>query len=434
MINKYVNARRIKIFTQYSILLLILTACLLGQQTLIYAGRLLNPGNGKVLENVEILIEGNTIINIGKGLKYDRSAQIINLKKETVLPGLIDSHTHICLTPDYSTKPPVLYKTNSYRALEGLAAAQKALLAGFTTLRDVDNEGADMADIAVRDAIKEGLFMGPRLIVSGWAISITSGHMNLTGLRPAIDKEVQQYAIMADNKDAMIAAIRNQNKTGVDFIKIYSTGTLRHINRDNYEALPQYDQEEVEYMVKEASRWGMDVATHAYGGKGAYDAVAGGVRSIEHGMFLDEKTLNLMVRKGTFWCPTMTVYLPEEGMNSEDKIFHEEIARRHRETFKKALKKGVKIAFGTDIGAMPHGDGWTELETMVNYGMTPVEALNSATEIGAELIRMEDKLGRIVPGYLADIIAVKGKPDKNIRAMQNVSFVMVNGDVVKHSK
>ena len=235
--------------------LLLTTFAVQGQQILIRAGRLIDTNQKTVKKNVDILVEGNRIIKVGKNLESD-SASILDLSNKTVLPGLIDGHTHICLTPDYSSNPPVLYKTNTYRTMEAFKAAKQILMSGFTTIRDVDNEGADMADIAARHAINEGLFFGPRIFVSGCAISITGGHMNLTGLRPSINKKVEQLAIIADNADDMVAAIRDQRKAGVDFIKIYATGALRHIDRETMKPLSQLSTEEVEVMVNEARRWG----------------------------------------------------------------------------------------------------------------------------------------------------------------------------------
>ena len=411
--------------------LLLTTFAVQGQQILIRTGRLIDTNQKIVKKNIDILVEGNRIIKVGKNLK-SASASIIDLSDKTVLPGLIDGHTHICLTPDYSSNSPVLYKTNTYRTMEAFKAAKQILMAGFTTIRDVDNEGADMADIAVRDAINEGMFFGPRIFVSGWAISITGGHMNLTGLRPSIDKKVEQLAIIADNPDDMVAAIRDQRKAGVDFIKIYATGTLRHINRETMEPLSQLNTEEVEVMVNEARRWGMDVAAHAYGGTGAYHAVEGGVHSLEHGMFLDDKILDLMVKNGTFWCPTMTVYLPDEGASEADIRFRNRIVAEHKKSFQRAMNKGVNIAFGTDIGSMPHGEGWREMERIVNYGMLPMDVIHSATVMGAKLLRKNDELGQIKEGYFADIIAVDGNPDENIEAFRSIGFVMVNGNVAKN--
>ncbi len=398
---------------------------------LIRAGRLVDVDAMSVRENVEIVIEGARIREVGRALDVPRGAEIIDLKDRTVLPGLIDSHTHICLTPDYEERSPVLYKTHPYRALEALDAARRALMAGFTTLRDLDNEGADMADIAVRDAIRAGLFVGPRLHVSGWAVSITGGHMNLTGLRPEVDRRLDQLAIMADSPAAMVRAIRDQVKSGVDFIKIYATGPTSGIDRETLEPLTQLSLEEVRLMVDEASRWGVDVAAHAYGGAGAANAVAGGARSLEHGMLLDDRTLDLMVEKGTFWSPTMTVYLPREGDEPSEIAFLNRIVERHRMTFRRAMDRGVRIAFGTDAGSIPHGEGWREMERMAAYGMPPLEILRSATLTGAALLRKDRELGRIAPGFLADIIAVEGRPDDDIAAMRRVSFVMLNGRVVK---
>ncbi len=399
--------------------------------TLIRAGRLVDPSDGSVRTGVDLLVEGDRISRVGPNLTAPRGAAEIDLRGLTVLPGLIDSHAHVCLTPDYQEVNPVLHKTSAYRALEGLRGARDNLMAGFTTLRDLDNEGADMADVAVRDAIRSGLFEGPRLVVSGWAISITGGHMNLTGLRPEVDRRLEQLAIMADSRDAAVAAIRDQIKAGVDFIKIYATGTTRHIDRETLEPLAQYSEEEIRAMVEEAARWGKDVAAHAYGGRGAWNAVAAGVRSLEHGMFLDDPTLDLMVEEGTYWCPTMSVYVPDEDTKPEDRPLFERIVERHRDTFARAMAKGVKIAFGTDVGSIPHGEGWKELQRMADYGMSPMEVLRSATITGAELLRMEKELGRPAPGYLADLIAVEGRPDQDISALRDVPFVMVGGKVVK---
>lgn len=404
---------------------------LAADRTVIHAGRLLDPADGSIKVHIDILVEGDRVRKVGPTLAVPAGAAEIDLGEMTVLPGLIDSHTHICLTPDYTTLNPVLHKTNPFRALEALHGARADLMAGFTTLRDLDNEGADMADVAVRDAVNAGLFAGPRLEVAGWALSITGGHMNLTGLRPSVDRKLEQLAIMADSRDAAVAAIRDQVKAGVDIIKVYATGTMRHIDRETLHVLSQYSEDELRAMVEEAARWGKDVAAHAYGGEGARNAVAAGVRSLEHGMFLDDATLDLMVEKGTYWSPTMRVYFPREETSPGDLPFYNRVVAAHRDTFVRAMKKGVRIAFGTDVGSIPHGSGADELELMAEYGMAPMDVIRSATITGAELIHREDELGRVAEGFLADIIAVPGRPDREIGALREVRFVMIGGRVVK---
>ena len=407
-------------------LLAIATAA--SETTVIRAGRLVDVEAGRVLDDVVIEVEGARVTSVAPAAEVPAGA--IDLSGYTVLPGLIDSHTHVCLSPEDSTRSPVLYKNDPYRTLRAMASAQRDLMAGFTTLRDLDNEGADLCDVAVRDAVAEGVFDGPELIVAGWAISITGGHMNLSGLKPSVDRKLDQLAIMADDPAAMVRAIRDQRKTGVDLIKIYATGTLRHVNRATLESLSQLSEGEVRLMVDEAARWGMDVSAHAYGGEGAYNAVAGGVRSLEHGMFLDDRTLDLMVERGTFWSPTLSVYFPDEGDDPEQRAFLDRVVASHEDTFGRAVKKGVKIAFGTDVGSLPHGEGWRELKLMGEYGMPAMDVIRSATLRGAELLRRDD-LGRVGAGARADIVAVKGHPEQDLTALRDVVFVMKGGKVVR---
>lgn len=397
----------------------------------IRAGRLIDVEAGRVLQDVVITVENGRIIQVTTDASAASDA--IDLTDYTVLPGLIDSHTHVCLSPEDSGRSPVLYKNDPYRTLRAMAAARRDLMAGFTTLRDLDNEGADLCDVAVRDAIAEGVFEGPELIVAGWAISITGGHMNLFGLKPAVDRKLDQLAIMADDPAAMVRAIREQRKAGVDLIKIYATGTLRHVDRTTLESLSQLSEQEVRLMVEEAARWGMPVSAHAYGGEGAYNAVAGGVRSLEHGMFLDDRTLDLMVERGTFWSPTLSVYFPAEDDEPEQRAFLERVVASHRDTFGRAVNKGVKIAFGTDIGSLPHGEGWRELVLMGEYGMPAMEVIRSATLTGAELLGRGD-LGRLAAGARANIVAVKGRPEENLAALREVVFVMSGGKVVRDDR
>jgi imidazolonepropionase-like amidohydrolase len=323
--------------------------------------------------------------------------------------------------------PPVVTKSQAYRTVQGVAAARKDLEAGFTTLRDVDSEGAGFADVAIRDAINRGIVPGPRLLVSTLALTITAGHMNHAGLNP--DIYIPEPATLTDSRDAMIAEVRREVKYGADWIKLYATGTLRHVDPVTLEPLSQVSLEDVKAIVDEARRWRRDVAAHAYGGEGAKNAIRGGVRSIEHGMMLDDEALKLMVEHGTYWCPTLSVYIPEH--EEENTELRRKIIASHKTVFQKAMKMGVYITFGTDVGAYEHGTSAREFVRMVEYGMKPIDAIRSATVRASELLRMEHQIGTIAPGKFADVIAVEGNPLDDIKALQRVAFVMKAGQVYK---
>jgi imidazolonepropionase-like amidohydrolase len=393
--------------------------------TLIRAARMLDPVAGRIVPNASVVVVGDRIQSIGG--TAPAGATVIDLGDVTLLPGLIDAHTHNLLEPEDEVTPPILTKSQAYRAIEGVSAARKNLEAGFTTMRDLDSEGAGFADVALRDAINKGVVPGPRLLVATYALTITGGHMNNTGMNP--DIMIPEPATLVDSRNAMIAEIRREVKYGADWIKLYATGTLRHVNRETLEPLSQVSLDEVKAVVAEAARWRRDVAAHAYGGVGARNAIEGGVRSIEHGWILDDDALKLMVQKGTYWCPTLSVFRPEAGLDKPDD-FSRRVVESHKRTFQAAMKAGVKIVFGTDVGGFPHGTGTREFTYMVEYGMTPLEAIRSATTRAAELLRMERQIGSLAPGNYADLVAVEGDPLQNIEAIKNVRFVMKGGDVV----
>jgi imidazolonepropionase-like amidohydrolase len=396
--------------------------------TAIRAGQLLNPVDGSLTRNAVILIRNDRIEQVGANTPIPAGTRVIDLSAYTVLPGLIDSHTHILLQPeDEVGTPPVITKSQAFRTVQGVAAAKKDLEAGFTTLRDLDSEGAGFADVAIRDAINKGIVPGPRLFVSTLAITITGGHMNNAGLNP--DIAVPEPAALADSRDAMVAEVRRQVKYGADWIKLYATGTLRHVDAASLDSLSQVSLEDVQAVVGEAKRWHRDVSAHAYGGDGAKNAIRGGVRSIEHGMMLDDEALKLMVERGTFWCPTLSTYIPATA--EDDTELQRRIVASHKEVFKKAMRMGVKITFGTDVGAYEHGTSAKEFVRMVDYGMKPIDAIRSATIRGSELLRMESQIGTIEPGKFADMIAVKGNPLEDIGALGHVTFVMKAGKVYK---
>jgi imidazolonepropionase-like amidohydrolase len=396
--------------------------------TAIRCGRLINPVDGSLTRDAVIIVRGERIEAVGENLKVPDGAKVIDLSNYTVLPGLIDAHTHILLQPeDERGAPPVVTKSQAFRTVQGVAAAKKDLEAGFTTMRDVDSEGAGFADVAIRDAINQGIIPGPRLLVSTYALTITGGHMNNTGLNP--DIAIPEPATLTDSRDAMIAEVRREVKYGADWIKLYATGTLRHVDPVTLEPLSQVSLEDVKAIVAEAARWRRDVAAHAYGGEGANNAIRGGVRSLEHGMLMSDDTLRLMVEHGTFWCPTLSVYIPES--REDDTEVRRRIVAHHKEVFQKAMKMGVKICFGTDVGAFEHGTSTREFLRMVEYGMKPIDAIRSATTRAAELLRMDKQIGSVEAGKLADVIAVEGNPLEDIRAISRVVFVMKGGKVFK---
>jgi imidazolonepropionase-like amidohydrolase len=396
--------------------------------TAIRCGQLLNPVDGSMTRNALIVVSGERIEQVGSNAKVPEGARLIDLSTYTVLPGLIDSHTHVLLQPeDERGPPPVITKSQAFRTVQGIAAARKDLEAGFTTLRDLDSEGAGFADVAIRDAINGGIIPGPRLFVSTLALTITGGHMNNAGLNP--DIQIPEPASLVDSREAMVAEVRRQVKYGADWIKLYATGTLRHVDSSTLEPLGQVSLEDVKAIVAEAKRWHRDVAAHAYGGEGAKNAIRGGVRSLEHGMMLDDEVLKLMVEQGTYWSPTLSVYFPEH--QEDDTEMRRRMIASHKAAFQKAMRGGVKIVFGTDVGAFEHGTSAREFARMVEYGMKPVDAIRSATVRGAELLRLERDIGTIEAGKFADVIAVEGNPLEDIGALGRVAFVMKAGQVYK---
>lgn len=396
--------------------------------TALRAAAMVDVRSGTLVEDAVILIRGNRIEAVGSGLAVPGDADVVDLGDRVLLPGLIDAHTHVTITPDYSEVNPILFKSVPYRTVEAVAAVRKALMAGFTTIRDIDSEGADWADVAVRDGIEDGLVPGPRMQVATLAISITGGYMN-NDVAPGID--VPQFGSLADSPAEIVRTLREQVKHGTDWIKLYATGTTRHIDLDNMEPLPQFTDDDIQLVVDEAARFGKPVAAHAYGGPAALAAVEAGVRSIEHGMMMSDETLDLMVERGTFWVPTINVYFPSDP-DAELTDRQKAITDSHRRVFGRAVEKGVRIAYGTDVGALPHGESAVDFEKMVEYGMTPTQALQSATVVAAELMQWEDSVGSLEEGKFADIIAVSGNPLDDIDALWNVDFVMKDGVVYKN--
>ncbi len=397
----------------------------------IRAGRLVDVTNGRVLTDQVILVRGERIEAVGAAgsIAVPGDAKVIDLSAYTVLPGLIDTHTHITGDP---TLPPFFgYGMSVPRiALKGAAYAQRTLLAGVTTIRDVGAVG--YSDVAVRDAINEGEMPGPRILASGPALGITGGHCDDNMLAPEFDHSAEG---VADGISGVRHAVRRNVKYGVDVIKFCGTGGV--FSKGDTPGAQQYTFEEMQALIDEAHMAGRKVAVHAHGASGIKAAIRAGVDTVEHASLIDDEGLQLAKKAGIYL--SMDIYNsdytqtegPKRGELEEFLRKDREIADAQRENFRKAVKLGVKLTFGTDAGVYPHGDNPKQLAYMVRYGMTPMQAIQAATRNGADALGLKDKTGALATGLAADIIAVKRDPLADIRALEQVDFVMKGGRVYK---
>lgn len=404
------------------------------QVTYVRAGKLLDVRTGKLLADQIIVIRGDKIERVAAAndVQIPSDAKVIDLSRATVIPGLIDAHTHIFLTGEDNGRydEQLLKESWQYRTIEATLNAKRDLEAGFTSMRDLETEGAMYSDVDVRDAINRGLIQGPRLQVATRAISTTGGYP-LEGYSPEV--LVPSGVQNADGPSEARKAVREQIKFGADVIKIYGTHKFRFTSDGKMVSQPTFTLEEVRAIVDEAHREGEKVACHAYGGEGLHNCIEGGVDSIEHGLDLDDAAIHEMVVKGTWLVPTLYVYegdtRREDETASGGKVSRAEL---HEPSFRKALAAGVKIAFGTDVGPFPHGTQAFEFEYMTKFGMAPLAAIQAATTNAAELMGWSDRVGAIEPGKFADIIAVDENPLQEIKQLEHVRFVMKGGEVVRN--
>ena len=407
------------------------------QVVLIKAGRLIDVRAGRVVENQAILIEGERIKTVGPLADVERSApssaRVIDLSGATVLPGLADCHTHILLQGDITAADydeQLLKESIPYRTIRATVAARIALLNGFTAMRDLETEGAMYADVDVKNAINRRVVPGPRMFVATRAFSAT-GMYPLQGY--SWELRMPEGVQIVDGADNIRRAVREQVKYGADWIKFYAD--RRYFVKDGaLHSWVNFTDEEMKAMVDEAHRLGRRVAAHAMGREGIEASLKVGVDSIEHGYGLDEELVDRMVRQGTYWCPTIYVgvYVAEGRATAGAPIW---LTMRDLEAkvFPVALRKGVKIAYGTDAG----GYAWTENQAkefayMVRYGMTTIQAIQSATIVAANLLERPNDLGAIEAGKFADIIAVSGDPLRDITELERVRFVMKGGEVFRN--
>jgi imidazolonepropionase-like amidohydrolase len=404
--------------------------------TVIFAPRLIDGTSNTVRHNVTIVVRNGRIESVGENASTaPAGATTIRLPEgTTLLPGLIDTHTHIFLQGEDPAEGgydvQLLKHPSSYRAARAVVAAKRALDQGFTTLRDLETEGAGYGDVGIKEAINDGYIPGPRLFCVTRAISVTGGYP-LEGYNP--DVKVPKGAQLIDGPVEARKATREQIDNGADWIKVYMTHRSWADKNGNLISQPTLTLDEIKAVVDEAHGQERKVACHAYSGIGVRRALDGGCDSIEHGLDLDDAAIQQMVKQGTWYVPTLAVYYKDNSpANTPEGIRDAARVRSHEASFKKALKANVKIAFGTDMG----GISWSEpiaqeFDYMVKFGMTPMQAIQAATTRAAELLDRKGELGVVAAGAVADIIAVQGDPTANVSALKDVKLVMKDGKVYK---
>jgi imidazolonepropionase-like amidohydrolase len=413
---------------------LLLTLASTAQVTVIKAGRLIDPDAGQVLTNQLIVIRGNKVEAVGDHLPLPAGANVIDLSRATVLPGLIDCHTHVADGQSGAEPFNVLRKTASEIVLESVPNARKMLESGFTTVRDVGTYRA-LNDVALRDAIAHGYVVGPRMFVAGAYITITGGAGAMTGMAPDINLPWDLHYGEANSPWEVRQKIRLLAHDGVDVIKVLSSGAvLTHGSNPNSQ---EFTPEELQAAVDEAAQFGLRVAAHAHSPQGIKNAIRAGVASVEHATMIDDEGLALAKERGTYL--DMDIYdeecIQEQGRNGsmpKDFLEHDaKLAQIQRDNFGKAVRAGIKMAFGTDAGICPYGTSGKQFAFMVRYGMSPIQAIQAATSSAADLLGHANELGSIKSGKYADIIAVSGDPLENISVLENVQFVMKDGKIYK---
>lgn len=404
----------------------------------IKAGKLIDTEKGLVLENQIILIDSNKITDIGSKVVIPDDAEVIDLSNATVLPGLIDCHVHITGDPSHNYYEDLFRETDIDKAVKAHIYAKRTLEAGFTMCR---NAGAhSLIDVSLRNAINKGEIPGPRLLVSAFPIGSTGGHADdMTGFNPNIDWQYNEdYTGVADGIDEIRKRVRNNVKWGADWIKFMATAGV--LSEEESVGAPQYSFEEMKALCDEAHMWGKKVCAHAHGTEGIKMAVKAGVSSVEHCSLVDDEGIKLMKTKGVYLVPTIYAvdYIIEtySSKGFPPKIIEKakKLRVQKNECFKKAVKAGVKIAYGTDASVIPNGMNAKDFKGMVDMGMTPMQAIQSATMNAADLLDYKTKVGSIAKGKYADIVAVYGNPIEDITILERVRFVMKDGVVYKYEK
>lgn len=395
----------------------------------LHAARLLDIESGRIISPGEVLVRGEKIIEGGASVTHAADAQTIDLGDKTLIPGLIDAHVHLFLHPGNEGLQTV-EESVAQRTIQATLAARDDLMAGFTAERDMGTEGAGSADTAVRNAINRGEIPGPRMRMSGNAISILGGHEDAIGFNPA--QHVMGNADYANTTEALIETIREQHKEGSDFVKIYETG--RDILRGGeFSSQYQYTEAQLAAAVQEAARLRTKVGVHCNGEPGALWSAQAGVASIDHAAQLSDETMRIMREKDIPAIPTFAIleYFADHAENPAAAKAEHESLEYHIQQFKKQMAAGIPFAVGSDVGPFPHGTQARELALMVQYGMKPLAVLQADLLEGAKVLMWQGQIGELKAGYFADIVAVPGNPLEDITVTQHVSFVMKGGVIYK---
>jgi imidazolonepropionase-like amidohydrolase len=401
----------------------------------VLAGRLIDPVAGQALSDRALLIGDGRVRDVVAAADAPASRETIDLSDRTVLPGLIDCHAHLIGELDAGQGYAYLVnRTAAEEALTGVTNARDTLMAGFTTVRDIGTFHA-FTDLALRDAIDAGRLLGPRMMCAGAYVTCPGGGGDITGLPADAEIPAELRVGVSSGPDEVRANARKILERGADFIKVLATGAVLTSGTDP--GKPELTEEEIRAAVEEAEARGTHVAAHAHGAEGAKRAIRAGVRSIEHASLIDDETIAMMADRGTYLVADMFDgdWMIQEGPRlgySDEVLRKTELTNEaQRENFAKAVKAGVRIAFGTDSGIFPHGMNAKNLAFHVRFGQTPIEAIRSVTIASAELMGWEDRVGSLEPGRYADLIAVDGDPLDDVTVLEEVSFVMKGGDVLK---
>ena len=404
--------------------------------TVIKAGRMIDTINGRVLTDQVIIIEGDRIKEVGSGLAIPAGATVIDLSKMTVLPGLTDAHTHITTQAGGDYYEELFRKSFIDEAVNAHIYSKRTLEAGFTTVRNVG--ASAFIDVALKRSIDKGDIVGPRVIPATMFIGSTGSHGDLNGFSPWLDdKTPPDMSGIADGVDALRKKVRYLIKYGAEVIKFGASAGV--LTEEESVGAPQFSQEEMNAIVDEAKLHGVKVCAHAHGTEAIKMAIRAGVASVEHGSLIDEEGIRMMKERGTYLDADIynDDYILAEyaKFNTPKKIIDKErsIGRLQRENFKKAVLAGVKIAFGTDAGVYPHGWNAKQFAKMVEWGMTPMSAIQASTVNNADLFGWSDRIGSITAGKYADIVAVDGDPLQNVGILENIGFVMKGGAIYKNT-